>query len=73
MFTTRAGLWQAESAYEWWAKFREKDVLFCPSLETGKYLLKPGVTNPDDIDDFGRFVLRIIEGEERVDKWLAVS
>lgn len=73
MFTTRAGLWQAESAYEWWAKCREKDVLFCPSLESGKHLLKPGVTNPDDIDDFGRFVLRIIEGEERVNKWLTVS
>lgn len=73
MFTTRAGLWQAESAYEWWAKIKEKDVLFCPSLESGKYLLKPGETSPDDVDDFGRFVLRIIEGEERVDKWLAVS
>ena len=73
MFTTRAGLWQAESAYEWWSKFREKDVLFFPSLESGKHLLKPGVTSPDDIDDFGRFVLRIIEGEERVNKWLAVS
>jgi hypothetical protein len=47
--------------------------MFCPSLESGKYLLKPGVTSPDDVDDFGRFVLRIIEGEERVDKWLAVS
>lgn len=73
MFTTRAGLWQAESAYEWWAKCREKDVLFCPSLESGKYLLKSGETSPDDVDDFGRFVLRIIEGEETVDKWLAVS
>lgn len=73
MFTTRAGLWQAESAYEWWSKFREKDVLFCPSLESGKHLLKPGVTSPDDVDDFGRFVLKIIEGEERVNKWLAVS
>jgi hypothetical protein len=71
MFTTRAGLWQAESAYEWWAKCREKDALFCPSLESGKYLLKPGVA--DDVDDFGRFVLKIIEGEERVNKWLAVS
>ncbi|EED13936.1 hypothetical protein TSTA_101720 [Talaromyces stipitatus ATCC 10500] len=73
MFTTRAGLWQADSAYEWWAKCREKDVLFCPSLESGRYLLRPGVASPEDIDDFGRFVLQIIEGEERVNKWLSVS
>uniref|UniRef100_A0A093VBB6 Uncharacterized protein n=1 Tax=Talaromyces marneffei PM1 TaxID=1077442 RepID=A0A093VBB6_TALMA len=73
MFTTRAGLWQAESAYEWWAKCKGKDALFCPSLESGKYLLKPGVA--DDVDDFGslyKVMVFMLETLERthVDKMI---
>lgn len=86
MFTPRAGLWHAESAYEWWARCREKTkrragvsdssggsdgLLFCQSLESGSQLLKK--TNPDEVDDFGRFVLLIIAGEEKTNRWLSAE
>ncbi|OKL62913.1 hypothetical protein UA08_01999 [Talaromyces atroroseus] len=78
MFTPRAGLWHAESAYEWWARCREKTkdsrggdgLLFCQSLESGTQLLKK--TSPEEVDDFGRFVLDIMAGEEKVNQWLSV-
>jgi hypothetical protein len=78
MFTPRAGLWHAESAYEWWARCREKTkggfggdvLLFCPSLESDSKLMRQ--TSPEEVDDFGRFVLHIIAGEDKVNRWLSV-
>ncbi|CRG82980.1 Mediator of RNA polymerase II transcription subunit 12 [Talaromyces islandicus] len=69
MFTTRAGLWQADSADEWWEMCWQKDVLFCHSLETHTQLVKKA--RPHEVDDFGRFVMRIISEKEEVERmWL---
>lgn len=69
MFTTRAGLWHADTAYEWWTRCREKDVLFCQSLESARHLLKR--TRPEEVDEFGKFVVGIIGGEDKVKNWLS--
>lgn len=71
MFTTRAGLWQADSADEWWETCWQKDVLFCQSLETQTQLVKKA--RPDEVDDFGMFVLRIISEKEEVERVWADS
>jgi hypothetical protein len=69
MFTTREGLWQANSAEEWWEKCWQKDVLFCHSLETHTQLIKKA--RPEEVDDFGMFVLRILSEKEEVERvWL---
>jgi hypothetical protein len=70
MFTTRAGLWQADSAEEWWETCYQNDVLFCHSLETHTQLIKKA-KGPHEVDDFGMFVMRIIsEAEEVEGMWL---
>ncbi|KAH8703899.1 hypothetical protein BGW36DRAFT_273895, partial [Talaromyces proteolyticus] len=69
MFTTRAGLWEAESAAEWWERSRQKDVLFLQSLETEKHLLEHN--KPEEIDDFGQFIVKIIAKRKNVESWLS--
>lgn len=71
MFTTRAGLWRADSAEEWWETCWQKDVLFCQSLETQTQLVKKA--RPDEVDDFGMFVLRIVSEKEEVERVWADS
>lgn len=68
-FTTRAGLWHAESAYEFGTRCREKDVLFYRSSDSGRQLLR---TRPEEVDDFGRYVLQVVEGEEKVKQWFSI-
>jgi hypothetical protein len=68
LFTTRAGLWDAPSAQVWWDRTRGQDVLFLYSLETPEQL--PARARPEDVDDFGRFVLRIVADRGRMESWM---
>jgi hypothetical protein len=65
MFTTRNGVWDAESAFKWTGLCAEANVWFMPRAQTQRLFLE---AKPEAVDDFGQALLEIrfrIEGMER--------
>jgi hypothetical protein len=66
MFTTRKGVWEAQSARAWEKLCSEVNVGLMQVAETDKLLTEVA---PDDVDDFAMLVLRATFSEERLDRW----
>jgi hypothetical protein len=66
MFTTRKGVWEAQSARAWEKLCSEVNVGLMQVAETDKLLTEVA---PDDVDDFAMLILRATFSEERLDRW----
>ncbi|KAK1143600.1 hypothetical protein N8T08_006210 [Aspergillus melleus] len=66
MFTTRKGAWDAESAHSWMRLCAERDVGFlqrsCMNTVMEKY-------RPDEVDEFGKSIMEMDFGVERMESW----
>ncbi|KAK8079309.1 RNA polymerase ii mediator complex component [Apiospora phragmitis] len=66
-FTLRAGLWEAETAYAWFAAQRNhEDALFVPIFKQPAMMQ---ATSPRQVDEFGHALLGITWGLERMARW----
>lgn len=65
-FTMRVGLWEAETAYAWFAHQRTQDVLFVPICEQPEMMERVG---PGQVDEFGHALLGMTWGLERMAQW----
>ena len=66
MFTTRQGVWEAETAIAWEKLCSEMDVGFIQRFEADKYLDQ---CNLSDIDEFAEMLLEMTFGSTRMDRW----
>lgn len=66
MLTTRKGVWAAESAYEWSRLCSEVDVGFMHREQTERLFTD---TNVEDIDEFGKLMMKVTFGLERMERW----
>ncbi|KAH7356171.1 hypothetical protein BKA66DRAFT_474080 [Pyrenochaeta sp. MPI-SDFR-AT-0127] len=69
MFTTREGLWSAESAPAWAKISAEQDVR-CIGRAHAECLF---MFAPEETDEFAKFMLKNIFGKERSSNWLSGS
>ncbi|KAF1973474.1 hypothetical protein BU23DRAFT_506515, partial [Bimuria novae-zelandiae CBS 107.79] len=65
MFTTRAGLWAAESAVSWAKTWMNQDVRFVGRAHAECLFMVP----PEEVDEFATFMLETIFGKERSSNW----
>ncbi|KAK8137216.1 hypothetical protein PG984_005156 [Apiospora sp. TS-2023a] len=65
-FTMRKGLWEAETAYDWFAHQRRQDALFVPIFEHPAMMDAVG---PSQVDEFGHAILGTVWGMERIARW----
>ena len=65
--TTRAGVWDAGSAWAWTKLCAEMDVGFMEHGETGRLF---GERRPEEVDSFGRMVMEATYGRERMESWV---
>lgn len=66
MFTTRNGVWEARSAWAWTKLCAERDVGFMRRGQTQRLF---GEQTPDEVDEFGKIMLEVTFGTERVERW----
>ena len=66
MFTTRQGVWEAQSAGAWEKLCSEVNVGLMQVAETDKLFTEVA---PEDIDDFTMLILQATFGEERMERW----
>ncbi|KAK0719147.1 hypothetical protein B0H67DRAFT_642530 [Lasiosphaeris hirsuta] len=66
MFTTRSGVWDAASAWEWMGVCAAGDVGFMEAGQTQRLLWE---RRPEEVDCFGRFMLEATYGAESMVKW----
>lgn len=59
-FTARVGLWDAPSCVEWMTAHRERDPLFYTEENGSDIVAK---AKPDEIDEFGRWALRVCRSQ----------
>ncbi|KAK8045857.1 hypothetical protein PG996_013921 [Apiospora saccharicola] len=65
-FTMREGLWEAETAYDWFAHQTRQDALFVPIFEHPAMMEAVG---PGQVDEFGHAILGTVWGVERIARW----
>ena len=66
MFTTRQGVWEAQSARAWEKLCSEVNVGLMQVAETDKLFTEVA---PEDVDDFTILILQATFGEERMERW----
>jgi hypothetical protein len=66
MFTTLQGVWDASSAWAWTKLCAEQDVGFMPRGQTQRLF---GDKTPDEVDHFGKLMLEVTYGLERMERW----
>jgi hypothetical protein len=66
MFTNRQGVWEADSAVTWEKLCSEKNVGFMQRFEAEKLFNE---AFPADVDEFGKTMLEITFGRERMERW----
>ncbi|KAK1752794.1 hypothetical protein QBC47DRAFT_416412 [Echria macrotheca] len=66
MFTTRNGVWDAPSAWAWAKLCAESDVGFLPQAQTKRLFSEK---NPGDIDEFGKVMLEVTYGTNKMESW----
>lgn len=66
MFTTRQGVWEAQSAPAWEKLCSEVNVGLMQVAETNKLFTEVA---PEDVNDFTILILQAIFGEERTERW----
>jgi hypothetical protein len=67
MFTSREGLWDAKSAYVWGKTCAETDVRFMQRFDVERLFVEAA---PGEVDGFGKMILEITFGKERMEEWL---
>ncbi|KAK9243138.1 hypothetical protein V1506DRAFT_545313 [Lipomyces tetrasporus] len=66
MFTTRQGVWEAQSALAWEKLCSEKNVGLIQMAEADKLFTEVA---PEDVNDFAKFILEATFGVERMERW----
>lgn len=66
-FTAREGIWSASSAYAWSKACRDGGPLFLQSMRLEGLF---GYAKPSEVGEFGRAVLSICFGSEKMDRWV---
>lgn len=66
MFTTRQGVWEAQSALAWEKICSEVNVGLMQVAETDKLFTE---VTPEDVNDFTMLILQATFGEERMERW----
>lgn len=66
MFTTRRGVWEAESAWAWEKLCSEVNVGLMQVAEADKLFTEVA---PENVDDFTMLILQATFGEERLKQW----
>lgn len=66
MFTTREGVWEADSAFSWEKICAEFDVRLVQRFEIERHFTD---ASPADINEFGKMMLESTFGTERMEKW----
>jgi hypothetical protein len=66
MFTTRQGVWEAQSALAWEKLCSEVNVGLMQVAVAEKLFTEVA---PDDVDEFTNLILQAIFGEERTERW----
>ncbi len=66
MFTNRQGIWEADTAFAWEKLCSEVDVGFLQRFEAEKFFTE---ASPADIDEFGKVMLEMTFGTERMKRW----
>jgi hypothetical protein len=67
MFTNRQGIWNAKSAEEWEKLCTPENVEFIQRFDAEKFF---DDSEPQHIDDFGRAMLEMTYGSDRLEKWM---
>jgi hypothetical protein len=67
MFTNREGVWEAKSAYTWARLCTETDVRFMQRFDAERLFSE---TTPAEVNDFGKAMLEITFGKDRMEEWL---
>ena len=67
MFTTRKGVWEAQSAAEWEKICSEVNVGLMQMTDVSKIMAR---ASPDEVNDFTKDVIGITCGEESMRAWL---
>jgi hypothetical protein len=68
MLTTRRGVWDAPSAQAWEKLCSEVNVGLVQTADADKVVMEAA---PDDVDAFAKFVLEVVFGVERTERWTA--
>jgi hypothetical protein len=66
MFTTRRGVWQAQSARSWEKICSEVNVGLMQVADTTRLFVEGSSA---DVDDFAMLILHATFGEERLEMW----
>jgi hypothetical protein len=66
MFTNSEGLWEAKTASAWKKLCSEKDIIFMERFEAERLFLD---SSPSDIDEFGKTMMGITFGANRLESW----
>ncbi|RFU33069.1 hypothetical protein B7463_g3262, partial [Scytalidium lignicola] len=66
MFTTRQGVWEAQSALAWEKLCSEVDVGLTQLAEADKLFTEVA---PGDVNDFTKLILEVTFGTERMERW----
>ena len=66
MFTTRSGVWEAQSALAWERLCSEVNVGLMQVADADKLFTEVA---PEDVDDFTMLILQATFGEERMERW----
>ena len=66
MFTTRQGVWEADTAFAWQKLCSEVDVGFIQRFEAEEILAQCG---PSDLDEFAEMLLEMTFGGTRMERW----
>ncbi|RDW74890.1 hypothetical protein BP6252_06032 [Coleophoma cylindrospora] len=66
MFTTRQGVWEAQSAVAWEKLCSEVHVGLMQMADTHRIFTEAA---PEDINDFTKVILEVIYGTERIKRW----
>lgn len=68
MFTTRQGIWEAQSAPSWEKLCSEVNVGLMHLNETDRLFTE---TAPEDIDEFSRVTLEVVFGVDKLQRWVS--
>ncbi|KAM7183287.1 putative rna polymerase [Rhypophila sp. PSN 637] len=66
-FTIRAGLWDAENAFQWGPASMSVTPVFLESVGILDRILEE--TTPEDVDSWTNQILRMVLPSERIDRW----
>jgi hypothetical protein len=66
MFTTREGVWEADTAFAWEKICSEVDVRLVKRFDIERHFTE---ASPADINEFGKMMLESTFGTERMGRW----